>query len=68
MRCGLNPRVNDCPYYNKEDVICNNPNRCSFQEEEKQSIIKDRYVREERWYEKMRRERKEKKLVLFNGH
>lgn len=61
MRCGLDPKVNKCPFFNIEDVTCSNANKCSFQEEGKESGIKDRYIREERWYEKMRRERKEKK-------
>ena len=60
MRCGLDPKVNECPFYNKEQVVCSNPNKCSFQEEGKESGVKDRYIREERWYEKLRRERKQK--------
>lgn len=58
MRCGLDHKINECPFFDKENGLCNNLTKCTFQEEE--SIqIKNKYVRKERWYETMRRERRE---------
>lgn len=51
MKCILSTEINNCPFCNKGNMICNNEKSCAFQEKE---VVqeKEKYVREERWYEK----------------
>lgn len=51
MKCTLSIEVNECPFYNKDKMECNNQNRCTYQENEN-AQPKEKYVRQERWYEK----------------
>ena len=60
MKCTLPGNINKCPHCDRETTICGYDQKCSFQESSEQPK-NNGYVRKERWYEKMRRERKEKK-------
>lgn len=51
MKCTLSVEVNNCPFCNKDNMECNNNKNCAFQMD-KNSPVKDKYVRQERWYEK----------------
>ena len=56
VKCTLDKDINKCPYLVEDG--CSNPNHCSFQQEDKEALIeKERYVREERWYEKYYRKK-----------
>ena len=48
-KCTFPKDINNCPFYDKEKMECNNnDNTCSFRE-----VIEDtKYERKERWYEK----------------
>lgn len=52
MKCTLPADINQCRFYNKDNMECSNDNECSFQESEEENILTKGYIREERWYEK----------------
>lgn len=49
IECTLPKEINECPFYDKEKLLCNNQNSCSFQK--KEEVKPSGYVRKERWYE-----------------
>ena len=56
MKCTLSIEINECPFCNKEDMICNKEDKCTFQKDDNIQP-KQKYVRQERWYEKYYRKR-----------
>lgn len=50
MRCSLDKEINKCDFY--ENELCKNEKKCSFQVPEENMYTTEKYVREERWYEK----------------
>ena len=64
-KCNLDASVNKCDFFGR-DLICNNSNKCSFQEvdpEDVEDIIvkKNGYIRKEHWYEKYYKDSRPKK-------
>lgn len=55
MKCNLPEDVNSCPMFQKDNATCKNQNKCSYQVSEE--VIKEKYVRQERWYEKYYRKK-----------
>lgn len=51
-KCDLEESVNKCEYFDKKSKGCDNPEKCSFQVDDKIGGNNQRCVREERWYEK----------------
>ena len=52
-KCSLAEDINECQYFDKKNKECNNPGKCSFQEDVvEESLNHQEYIREERWYEK----------------
>lgn len=52
--------INTCPFVSADKVYCSHPDPvCSFVEkqEEPKPVVKNTYVRKERWYEKYYRKR-----------
>lgn len=50
MHCSLDKEINKCQFFDNE--LCKNKKKCSFQVSENTT---EKYVREERWYEKYNR-------------
>ena len=48
MKCQLDKDINSCPFFDSENLVCNNPNKCSFQETMNKDRIKNKYIRSER--------------------
>ena len=49
--CTLEMDDNECPYYDKEENLCKNPNKgCSFKEE--LTYQKEEPIKKEKWFEK----------------
>lgn len=49
VKCTLDRDINKCPFYRSEKFECDNPQKCSFQENMQKNS--EGYVREPRWYE-----------------
>lgn len=51
-KCSLPEDINKCPFCNKEKMECKiqTGKTCAFQYDD--SVVKDNYVRQERWFEK----------------
>ena len=56
MKCTLPADINECPLCDKEKMECNKKDRCIFQENEN-AQPKEKYIRQERWYEKYYKKR-----------
>lgn len=51
--CTFPKDINRCEYYDEKNSFCNNPNKCSYQEDsERVNVVQKKYIRQERWYEK----------------
>lgn len=48
-KCRLTEDINKCPYFDTDGHVCNNTNKCTFQEKKESQKS---YTRQERWYEK----------------
>lgn len=55
MKCTLPADINSCEYFIPEGNHCRNENKCSFQDIPTQSG--EKYIRQERWYEKYYKKR-----------
>lgn len=53
MKCTLPIDINNCQFCNRQDMICENKEDCSFQEKNRETKNNNDkpYVREERWFE-----------------
>lgn len=58
--CTLDANINTCPFYGRDNAVCNSESPCSFWKKE-EDISKSQYVRKERWYEKYYRNGSTKK-------
>lgn len=54
-KCELPIDINNCPHFNRESGMCNNPNKCNLQERNAENT--NGYVRKERWYEQYYRKK-----------
>lgn len=51
--CTLDADINQCPYFDKDGLLCKNDKPCSFGRDiDKKELESSKYTREERWYEK----------------
>lgn len=60
VKCKLDEDINSCPYFIQESLTCNNIDGCCYQENQEEKLKYTGYIREERWYEKLNRKRREK--------
>ena len=58
----LSADINNCPFCDKDSMLCKNENKCAFKQEKiEDNISPDGYVRKERWYEKYYKDSRPKK-------